>query len=986
MAATPIVLPHRRSLALIPGIVRLSLWRFAQTWRFLFITWSGLLAMVILVCALPLFSRVAISADLRSLASTTPDGPDLQVHVGSTHITDTQVQDAAHQVDQILHQGAISPYLREAPQFFITTSALTLQNTSSQSQNLLTIVGSDLTQSTSHLTMVQGRLPQKTTDESIEVALPEITATAFHLQVGSTLQAHFPVLSDTAVWTIHVVGLIAPAATTDTYWSAPRLFGSQSINGGGPTIYNALADRAILQAKSNSIQIDDGSGGARKKGLFADAFHFIWSYPFDLSHLDADMITQIAQQLDHLPTQLQDTFQQPDLPFAFPTGSLFQQLRSYNQQMIVLQIVSTILLLMTLALILFLVSILSNLLVERQTPVIATLRSRGATRQHIFGTFATQGVILSLAALLIGPWLSIVLVRLIAQALLTPANQQALHVITDQPLQSLLNIKWYALFAIMVALGVMLLAIHRASTLDIVLLRRESSQTRRVPFWRRLNLDLLLILIIMVAYGSYTFLWQSLSTAQELNPIEYSLLQGFGLIAPAFVVSAILLLFLRLLPSVLRGIRALCARQRGASATLAFAQMERRPQAATRTIVLLALTIASSTFLLTLIATKEVRTSNAAAYATSYADYAGQLPASEAHLPIADLKARYAQIPEILSANIGYTTLIQPGSVLTSNAVGPITIHAVDADTYARTVNWPAELSSQSLTSLMSQLVAHRQEATTQNLVYALVDAPLWGQLHLAPGSHFTLPADDNGDTQIQFVAVAEVPYLPGIYDTPLAPYRGIGMLTDYTSYATVIAKQSQTTLIPNQLLLKTKSDAASLAHLRSLFPGLQDRRQQTVTNQESSVHLDIIGVLIIAIVAALLLALVGTLLNSWLSASIRITSFSVLRALGMRPRQIATVLLWEQGFIYAVAILLGLGLSAMLSLFASPIVTLLDLTRPATRENLYDVPPISVTIPWFQLALLFGTVTIICLCALFFMAHLVSRPRLGQILRLNED
>lgn len=150
--------------------------------------------------------------------------------------------------------------------------------------------------------------------------------------------------------------------------------------------------------------------------------------------------------------------------------------------------------------------------------------------------------------------------------------------------------------------------------------------------------------------------------------------------------------------------------------------------------------------------------------------------------------------------------------------------------------------------------------------------------------------------------------------------------------------------------------------------------------------HLDIIGALAIGVGAALILALIGTLLSSWVHASNRLNSFAVMRALGLAPRQVAALLLWEQGFIYLLAFLLGTGLGAMLTIFVAPAVTLLDLTGVSSQYNPYDVPPVQTIIPYFQLLFLLGGLAIICLAALLLMARIVSRPSLSQTLRLNED
>src|SRR5207245_9837344 len=132
------------------------------------------------------------------------------------------------------------------------------------------------------------------------------------------------------------------------------------------------------------------------------------------------------------------------------------------------QIAVTFLLLTTLALVLFLVSLMSDVLVERQAAIIATLRSRGATRRHIFGAFSVQGIVLGIAALLVGPWLALLLVRAIAPSLLTSDNQSAVNVITGHPISAVLDVKGYALIAVAVALLVSIGALHRATKTAIV--------------------------------------------------------------------------------------------------------------------------------------------------------------------------------------------------------------------------------------------------------------------------------------------------------------------------------------------------------------------------------------------------------------------------------------------------------------------------------------------------------------------------------------
>lgn len=103
---------------------------------------------------------------------------------------------------------------------------------------------------------------------------------------------------------------------------------------------------------------------------------------------------------------------------------LFDVLPTYYSRIHAGEVVVSASLILILGLILFLVSMMTSALIERQAATIATLRSRGATQRHVYGAFAAQGIGLGLAALLAGPFIAIMLIRLLVQWLF-PANEQS---------------------------------------------------------------------------------------------------------------------------------------------------------------------------------------------------------------------------------------------------------------------------------------------------------------------------------------------------------------------------------------------------------------------------------------------------------------------------------------------------------------------------------------------------------------------------------
>nr|MBA2682021.1 FtsX-like permease family protein [Ktedonobacteraceae bacterium] len=162
------------------------------------------------------------------------------------------------------------------------------------------------------------------------------------------------------------------------------------------------------------------------------------------------------------------------------------------------------------------------------------------------------------------------------------------------------------------------------------------------------------------------------------------------------------------------------------------------------------------------------------------------------------------------------------------------------------------------------------------------------------------------------------------------------------------------------------------------LLYGLNDRRAIIDTLHADPLTITLIGILSIGTVATLLLAIVGDLLASWLSARTRLTNFAVLRALGTSPRQVASVLTWEQALVYSVGVLLGIAFGTLLANTVSPILI-------ANNSSLQASVPTHLVIP-FSLIVAFCTVIAIFVLALGMMVRVVSRPSMSQTLRLNED
>ena len=220
MASPPTTLTRRSTLArrptlvLLPAIVRLAWWRLKQMWLALLITWLGMIAMVVLICSVPLFTQVSSTAGLRSALTAVPlNQQRVSVNFLSMHPTPDQVNKARQLIDQAVHSN-LGPYINGTPHASVTIPSLNVQTVdsaapTSQNTSLLSITGYELDKVGSELTVVQGRLPATSSDQ-IEIALTQAEADSLKAKVGSVITAKFPDAVGQVTWTLQVVGIFTP--------------------------------------------------------------------------------------------------------------------------------------------------------------------------------------------------------------------------------------------------------------------------------------------------------------------------------------------------------------------------------------------------------------------------------------------------------------------------------------------------------------------------------------------------------------------------------------------------------------------------------------------------------------------------------------------------------------------------------------------------------------------------------------------------------
>ncbi len=1015
----------------LTATIVLARWRLRNTWGMLLVTGMGMIAAVMLVCAVPLYSQLSTTAGLHGVFTAMPDSPIIRVHAALQGLSISGVRDVRSQIEP-LPQQELAKYLARGNQFSLQSRGFSmLAPKPKNAVDTIALLGDEMAQASPHMKLLAGRLPLMQS-ANLEAAITSLTAHSLNVHVGSVISLKFEayttykndpsntneIVIETSL-PLHIVGIYASALSNDSFWHGaaldPIVQAQKSVN---LTSYTALvSNEALLAAVVNTVPAaqKNVASGVVFSSLISDAY---WYYRLDARTLtianENDLQTSLATMQGRIADNYGKIQSSPPYPYiqnADISGPVFSTyegpgtLELFRNRVDVALIPVTILMIEAVALILFFISMMAELLVERQADAIAVLRSRGASRRQVFGSFFTQSFGLGLIAFLVGPLLALLAVYLLVRGILGDMGQAALSTVNNDLMGTFLLLITYAAIAVAVALLAMSIATYRAVGFDVLAMRREAARSSARSLWQRFNLDLVAVVVALVGYGISLYL----NSIPGLDAQTRVLVQApLTLIAPTFLLLAGIFILLRIFPYLLRLGATLATRGRGASAVLALGQMSRAPRQSVRMALLLALATAFAIFSLIFTASQAQRIRDVAAYQVG-ADFSGSIPDAVTAQDVAHDRAALKSIRGVTSVTLGYTRH--------ANTVGqdvlPVEIRAVDADTFAQRATWSD--SAAPLAPLMQQLSAQRVSASTQRFkeqasinVPAVVDALTWKRLGLSVGTQFSLeasPASNSSDGIITFVALAEVQHIPTINDSTEAgdsngsPLPG-GVIVDFRSYQVAYQLVSKQLLPINYVWLRTSDDAALVANVRNALTRntpqvspLLDRRAIITALSSDPLTLDLIGELALGASTALLLALLGNLLASWLNARNRVTNFAVLRALGTSPRQVANVLTWEQGIIYITALVLGVLFGALLALTVIPSLVFTSVpasgaTSGASNGEFYalqHILPVQIVVPP-SLIIALVVLVVICIVTLGMMVRVVTQPALSQALRLNED
>ncbi len=965
--------PRSRRAAGPASPVRLALKRLGRARALLALLTLGMLVAAVIACTIPLYNVLVSNVQLQhTLAASAPAAHNLDAFAAySNHFTgqtnlDSEVRGFASQ--NVGNITAADPfhYADSDPVLVQQIGTHTFDVARGDVQAKLRAM--DYAYTASHMKFLSGHAPQPVAagSEPEVIILPQMTD-CYGTQVGDTITMVAFGSHDTKM-TVRVVGIWQPNDVNDPFWNGvsfqidkacpPNYTILMTFNDFYSGISNGIAGNVVEHwVYYTQLQhISMANVGTAANGLSDFRTHMSQNLPLDLQGIGQ---SNVATQLDVL---IQNVLQQTsllELPLYFIAAP-------------------------TIGLALLFIAAIAAMLIEAQAQELATLKSRGLSGLQLLGSFALQGALPALIAVVAAPPLAglaaLALIRgvlppaVLAQSGASPAYLASIARPGDVVLA--------ALVAALLGFVALATAAVRAARLDVLAFRREAGRPTRPPLWRRLYLDVALAVVCALGYLELAQFGNT-STRLALGDLANSPLL---LAAPSLLLLAGALLLLRLLPPVARLGAHLAARSRGITAQLAFTSIARNPARHARVVLLLALAVGLGLFAVTYNAALTLNAQDRASYqagADVRLNLLFQLGSAERQSYESDL----AKLPSVTKASPVYH---DQAASSTGADLGNQTLDllGVDPTSFSQVgaASWRDDYSGG---VALSDLMGRLSNASGSDKPIIVSDT-LANALHLHTGDRLSLQLTGNDFSLSAFKIVAVVHDFPTLYATKYPLGFAVGNLNDIT--AAIDQGQNNTAAGPNEYWLSISENPSEQ---NTLFSTLDSRRgsleiANTDTRsgelqdiQSNPLNAGMRGLLLSGAAIAALLAIVGILVQSILAARQRTGQFAVLRTLGMARAQLTRLLLSEQLVVFLMGIVGGTIIGIVLATATLPFLQFGDTTLdPST----IGVPPYRLTFDPRPTLIFYVALSVAFVLALLLAARYANRLGLGRSLRVGED
>lgn len=806
-----------------------------------------------------------------------------------------------------------------------------------------------------HVQLIEGHFPGES-GESVEVMVSQKTAESLGIQSGETYTL---LAADGGQIPVRVVGVWQAIDASEPFWFyQPDAFDELLL-----TTEAAFATGVVSQ-------------------LEKPVSTAVWYQLYDGSRVGSSAVADLLAGVTVVEARATALLNGTTLD-ASPVAAL----QTFNESADLLRFILTIFSIPVVGLVLYFISLIANMVVQRSQSEIAILRSRGMGRGQIVAVYLLEGALIGGLGLVGGLEFGRFLAQLMGRTrtFLDPmiwtqinADEQGLVVGVSE------TAVWYALVAIGLSILALLLPALWLSRHTIITLRWQQARALLRPAWQRYFLDV--FLLIPPLYGWYQLNQQgSIALLGSSNdPFANPLL----FLVPILFCFSLALFAVRFFPWVMGVLAWLAGWLPGTTLLLTLRELARSAAQYTGPLLLLSFTLSMATFTASMAVTLDNHL-HAQVYYQVGADLnlaelgenteepdqptlPGQeetetedeseeeeprwlfLPVTD-HLLVQGVKAAARVGEYTATSNIG-------GRQQTGRILG------IDRVDFAQVAYYrPDFASNESLGGLMNRLAVDRTAV--------LVSRDFMTRHTLQVGDPLRLTVGAAGEfAEMEFTIAGPLDLFPTQYpqDGPFFVanldylHDGLGGTFPYNVW------------LATEAAVSSQSIMDGVRDLGLVVTTASDARANITAEQTRPERQGLFGLLSVGFLSSAVLTVLGFLVYAVVSFQRRFIQLGMLRAIGLSISQMAAYLAGEQ----AALILTGIGLGAGLGVWASTLfIPFLQVGSDKTAR----IPPYVVQIAWEQIGTIFSVFGAMFVVAVVVLILLLIRMKVFEAVKLGE-
>lgn len=793
-----------------------------------------------------------------------------------------------------------------------------------------------------HIQLQAGRLPEDGVMDGgyLEAMVTESVANSLNILLDEIYEMEDTTFSDGSPLRVKIVGIFRAINEQEDYW----------------VIKPSALRKDFLVTEDTFFSLFVGEEQERTYGMKVEIYE-LWDY----AAIEPGQVKDILAATQTLTQDPANGGLLGDNAYEGIIESYSAKAKKVEASLLILQVP-------VLALLFAFIYMISGQMLSMEQNEISVMKSRGARGRQILRMYLLQSLILGAISLAAGLPLGRLFCSLIGSATdFMEFSGQGTLTIRYTP-----DVIVYAAGAVLVTVVLTLIPVIQYSRITIVKLKQSGARQKK-SLWKRVYLDIICLAISLYGYWSFSRnsggVMEQVLTGETLDPLLYLscslFLLGFGLFA------------LRLQPILLQGIFRLRKKGLSPASYVAFSDAIRGGKRMEFIILFMILTVALGIQDTTVARTIVANAENNAAYISgadvvlkeAWKNNAATAASVDAITYTEPDYGRFSVIEGIeATARVYWTGMDLPKINQSARIMGIYT------GEFASVTDMPGGLLPYDYYDYLNVM------ASGDNVV--LVSENFMTKLGYKLGDVLQMP---NGDSSVRMVIRGFFNYWPS-YSPTSYNLNADGTMTEADNYLIVANLgylQKELGVKPYEVWMRVGNSSEALYEYVEAEE-LQLSKLQDLEVIREDLHTDTLfqgtnGILTMSFMVVLVLCAVGYLIYFILSIRSRELLFGVLRAMGMRKREITGMLLLEQIFCGLYAILAGTVIGLAGSHMFVPMI-----------QNAYaasdQVLPLELITSRQDLQELFSVIGIVMLICLFIIARLVAHMNITKALKLGED